>query len=227
MLYGMNPKEEWDALSIDEQVALREACLHPWVSLGWAVDGGFVGPMALESLCDKDFLEPEINGSCYATEDGRAVFEAGNPQADAVAAFDPYDYSVMTAAELLDIVRTIWNEYDLSASAEMIVSLADEHRLKLALAATPTDELAALRAQLADAQAASARLREALARISERAPDERPVKDSSYNWDNLGKGRERGIASSAHIYGEGMAWWYAAEIARAALRAADAGSEGG
>lgn len=72
----MDAKKEWEALSINEQVALREACLYPCVSIGWTVDGGFVSSTTLESLCDKDFLEPEINGSCYATEDGRAVFAA-------------------------------------------------------------------------------------------------------------------------------------------------------
>lgn len=72
----MDAKQEWDALSIDEQAALREACRYPWVSIGWTVDGGFVSSAILVSLIEKDFLEPEINGSCYATEDGRAVYAA-------------------------------------------------------------------------------------------------------------------------------------------------------
>jgi hypothetical protein len=81
----MDAKQEWDALSIDEQVALREACRYPWVSIGWTVDGGFVSSEILASLIEKDFLEPEINGSCYATEDGRAVYAAANPPAEADA----------------------------------------------------------------------------------------------------------------------------------------------
>lgn len=78
----------------------------------------------------------------------------------------------------------------------------------------PIDDL---KAQLAAAQERERVLRAALYEIINRAPDEKPVHDSDYDWDNLEEGRERGIASSAHVYGEDMAWWYAADIARKAL----------
>ena len=74
---------------------------------------------------------------------------------------------------------------------------------------TPDDALATAEARIRELEAA-------LRKIIERAPDAKPVKDGEYNWDRL-EGREKDIASSAHIYGEGMAWWYAAEIAADAL----------
>lgn len=88
------------------------------------------------------------------TPKGRAVFEAGNPQADAGAAFDPYDYSVMTAAELLDVAREAWQKYDLKEVVDEYADMGASVMMDLAMNATPaTDELATLRAQLAEAQA--------------------------------------------------------------------------
>ncbi len=161
MIYR-NAHEEWIVLSAAEQAALREACLYPWVSLGFTVDKVLVTPDVLESLCDKDFLEQEVNGSCYATEDGRAVFEAGNPQAAAGAA------GVTTGIEKLLGIAKLAQFYapgELGEFPDMMAKDIQAGENALAIAQAATDELATLRALLAEAQAANARLTTENARL--------------------------------------------------------------
>ncbi len=88
----------------------------------------------------------------------------------------------------------------------------------------PADELTALRQQLTAAQAVLVslsnqrdRLRAALEDIAQRGPESKPIEDSDYAWDNLSEGRELSIASAHYVYGDELAWWNAAQIARQAL----------
>lgn len=77
------------------------------------------------------------------TDKGRAVYEASlpadaTPQASQEAAgYDAYDYSVMTAAELLDVARQAWRDYDLNEVVSEYADMGASVMMDLAMNATP------------------------------------------------------------------------------------------
>lgn len=94
-----------------------------------------------------------------------------------------------------------------------------EHTLEF----TPfADALTALREQLAAVTRERDALKGTLREIIEHAPKERPLESMEHAWDSLKDGHDLNVASAHYTYGDERAWWNAAEIARKALRAADA-----
>ncbi len=119
----------------------------------------------------------------------------------------------LTAAELLDVAREAWQKYDLKEVVGEYADMGASVMMDLAMNATPvTDELATLRAQLAEAQAERDTLREAI----------RATFDQLQIIGN-GDGMNGGTAEFAALL-------EAFKILRTAMRhkhTADAGSEGG
>lgn len=218
----MDAKAIWDALTKPQQEilwAIQQDTLRGVVH--------FYFKPHVDELAVWELIENSMTREQGITPLGVAVLAAGKPQADAGAAFDPYDYSVMTAAELLDVAREAWQKYDLKEVVDEYADMGASVMMDLAMNATPaTDELATLRAQLAEAQAERDAAREALREIADGAPTEKPVGNTAYPVVSL-NARESNIAYNHYDDGHTVGRWFAAQIARAALRAADAGSEGG
>lgn len=106
--------------------------------------------------------------------------------------------------------------YRLTDEGRALVSVNAGYALMEAGQAGQSD--ADIRARLAASAARAATLESALQEIAKRAPDIEPVDDPDYGWDALKERRDLNIASANFTYGDEIAWWQAAGIARKALK---------
>lgn len=155
----------WDELDEIQQYILRDAA-----TLADTVSGHDLATRtAISGLYLIGLLEQASGVECYTiTAKGRAVFAAGN--APDVEGFDPYDYSVLTASELLDTVRKTWRDGEIKYAVESTNDKDDfvaATIIDLALSATPApdaqaDTLAKAEGRVSELEAANEAQRNAL-----------------------------------------------------------------